>query len=267
MKKEPIITNTEQASKEFVKLINSFGYKYDRYQVFMDFCEIAMITLRQPFERSDELEKRYFELIKQYSEDEVDRFAQLLTMVIHGLTFRHCDFLGKCFHELELHNKNAGQFFTPYNISSMMAQMTFNIDDLKAHIKEKGYITLNEPTCGSGGMVIAVDEHMKAHDINPAEHLYVVAQDIDFKVCCMCFIQLALLGVPACIIYGNTLMLEIRQAWYTPVFHLNGWGQRLAAHDQSLESKPTPEAQPEPEMQLIPEPEIETNYIQQAFNF
>jgi hypothetical protein len=43
----------------------------------------------------------------------------------------------------------------------------------------------------------------------------------------MCFIQLALLHVPAVVVVGNSLTLEERSHWFTPAHVVGGWERRL----------------------------------------
>lgn len=52
--------------------------------------------------------------------------------------------------------------------------------------------------------------------------------DIDPMVADMAFIQLALLGIPAKVVTGNTLTLQASRVRYTPVYYFNDWEGRLA---------------------------------------
>ncbi|MCX7258096.1 MAG: N-6 DNA methylase, partial [Polaromonas sp.] len=62
------------------------------------------------------------------------------------------DVLGPLYMMLELENSNAGQFFTPPDIAELMARLTCN-DELKA--LSEPFVTVSEPACGAGGMVLA----------------------------------------------------------------------------------------------------------------
>jgi hypothetical protein len=63
---------------------------------------------------------------------------------------------------------------------------------------------------------------------NPSEQLYATCTDIDPMVADMAFIQLALLGIPAKVVTGNTLTLKANRVRYTPVYYFNDWQGRLA---------------------------------------
>ena len=72
----------------------------------------------------------------------------------------------------------------------------------------------------------AVDMLIKAK-YNPATTFFVQAVDVDRVSALMCYIQLALWNVPAEVIVGNSLSLEVREVWYTPAYYLYDWKNRL----------------------------------------
>ena len=202
------------------------------------------MSLRQPFEKSPENEQRYHEILKRYPEKATIAFADLLGIVVLALEEQPRDFLGECYHALELHNQYKGQFFTPYHVSMAMAEIA--LQGIEDHIKAKGYVTLNEPCCGSGAMVIAAYEMLKKRKINPTSSMWVVAQDIDHKCCCMAYIQMTLLAIPGVVVWGDTLILENREQWLTSGFYLYPWSSRLKKEiKQKEESVHLEEKQPE----------------------
>ena len=81
-------------------------------------------------------------------------------MLVNHLEKCPHDVLGDIFHELELHNERKGQFFTPFPICQMMAKMTLgeNAQDI---ITKKGFVTLSEPACGTGAMIIAATQELQ----------------------------------------------------------------------------------------------------------
>ena len=129
------------------------------------------------------------------------------------------DILGAVFHDLELHNKYKGQFFTPQSIADMMAQ----ISGVQEPPEGKNYIMLCEPTCGSGVMVISAAKVLLKEKKSPAANMVALACDLDFKCTCMAYIQLSLYGIPAVVEHANTLTCEVFSRWYTPVYLWNGW--------------------------------------------
>ena len=152
------------------------------------------------------------------------------------------DFLGKIFMELGLSNDSSGQFFTPYNVCQMMAEMT--IGNVVPQVKERGYITINDPACGAGAPLIAgvhaaAKPLMKA-GFNWQNHILVTAQDIDYTVALMCHIQLSLLGVAAYIKVGNTFTEPmcskdtLENYWFTPIYCSEVWTIRRLFKGKTL---------------------------------
>ncbi|ELT2938103.1 SAM-dependent DNA methyltransferase, partial [Salmonella enterica] len=51
--------------------------------------------------------------------------------------------------------------------------------------------------------------------------------DIDPIAADMAFIQLSLLGIPAEVVTGNTLTMQLNRVRYTPVYYINNFEKRL----------------------------------------
>lgn len=214
----------------FIKEFNNLARHNHRYEVFRDFVTVAALSvhnsLRGP--RYDELEAEYLQIARRYERDELEGFARLLGILVALLDAEPRDILGQLYMNLELGNTNTGQFFTPPEISELMAQLTYG-DELKT--LNKPFVTLCEPACGAGGMVLAFVKVMLSHGHNPAERLWVQAQDVDRTAALMCYVQLALWHVPGAIVVGNTLANESREVWYTPAHHLGFWNTKLKRRD------------------------------------
>lgn len=177
----------------------------------------------------------YLKRIQKYSKKEQELFPQLAAEVVLALEKKpEQDFLGKIFMELNLSNDSGGQFFTPYNVCQMMAEMT--VGDVVAHVEKHGYITINDPACGAGATLIAA-VHAAAKPLSEAgfnwqNHVLVTAQDIDYTVALMCYIQLSLLGTAAYIKIGNTFTEPMGSAdtlenyWFTPMYFSGVWSAR-----------------------------------------
>ena len=85
-------------------------------------------------------------------------------------------------------------------------------------IAERGFITLQEPASGAGGMVLAATDVLEARGIDPRSALYVEALDVSSLCFKMTYRQLALRGIPAMVRHANTLSLEIFESAHTPAF-------------------------------------------------
>src|SRR5206468_2986523 len=150
------------------------------------------------------------------------------------------DVLGKTFMELELANKDAGQFFTPYSLCQAMARMSVD-DGIKSAIEQRGFVTVSDPACGGAATLIAFCEAVREAGLNPQTQVHVTAQDVDIRCVHMAYVQLSLLNIPAVVVCGNSLTLEERSRWYTPAHILGGWNWRLrAGRTDAKPDEPTP---------------------------
>ena len=68
-----------------------------------------------------------------------------------------------------------------------------------------GYCEIYEPSCGAGGMIIALASVLQRRGINYQRCMRVVAQDLDWRSVYMCYLQLSLLGIRATVVQGDTL--------------------------------------------------------------
>lgn len=198
--------------ENLLNLIQQLGRKHDNLRVFQDFVEIAACSLSRPFINRED---RYFAIYSRYTDDEMQIFHQMGQILLNELECEPQDILGQCYMQLELANKQRGQCFTPLSIGNLMANVLFNQE-----IKQHGYYTLNEPTCGSGALIIAFCENMRKKGYNPQTQLRVLAQDIDLKSVQMCFVQLSLLGISAQINHANPLTGEVMDSYFTPFYYL-----------------------------------------------
>lgn len=216
--------------KAICKLFDACQYRHDRYTLFSDFVEAAAISLSNSVDltQNQAREARYMEIVGRYDRDVIDTFPRIFAEVTLAMEAQTCDVLGHVFGELGLANAARGQFFTPYSVCRMMAAMTADTCP-QERIAKEGFLTLCEPVCGAGAMVIAACETLREAGINYQRHLHVTAIDIDPRAVHMAYIQFALLHIPAVVIIGDSLAGTTRELWYTPAHILGGWNAKLAA--------------------------------------
>lgn len=213
--------------KKFQSCFRSLAQKHDGCRAFSDFVDLASIAIRQSIHFDTKEEKRYLELIKQYSREEAQVFPELLAIVTCALEKESCDFLGSVFHALELNSKEMAQYFTPYDISRFIGRIVFSAEDATRSVKEDGYLTVNDPCCGAGGFLIASAETFKELNFNPHTQLLVTGEDISHVAVGMTYIQLSLLGIPAIVSRRNTITQENFCTHYTPMFFWQDWPNRI----------------------------------------
>ncbi|MBR8359587.1 N-6 DNA methylase [Burkholderia vietnamiensis] len=237
--------------REFVQMIKAFSYGQHTHTVFADFVELAALSISNSVDRSqfEAREKRYLEIVGKYKPEDVERFPRMLGALT--LSFEHrmgvsekagpgaipvfdgmTDVLGETYMMLELGNSRAGQFFTPYHVSRLMAMMTTG--DGGPGIAQHGFIRLQEPACGAAGMVIATAESLAAAGHNYQQTMHATCIDIDPVCVHMAYLQLSLLHIPAIVVHGNTLTGEVWDTWYTPAHIMGGWRWKLRRRQREL---------------------------------
>lgn len=217
--------------KEFLSSFRRLTYHHQSWRVWSDFVEMAACAISNRVDRAnyDTREKRYMEIIRLYDRAEIEELPKLLACVAGALEENpRQDFLGTVFQELELSNHWKGQFFTPYHVCELMAEL--QAGDIAEKVQEKGYVTVNDPACGAGALLIAFANVAKARRVNFQQQVLFVAQDIDPTAAHMCYIQLSLLGCPGYVIVGDTLsrpgLHPENEVWYTPMWFADVWRLR-----------------------------------------
>ena len=232
--------NSSQNSKEIIRLIELIGRKHGSWKVFEDFLAMSSIAVSNSLDwiHCEEREQQYLSIVKRYTKEELNLFPEMLALLVNELELYAelpQDLLGPMFHELELHNKYKGQFFTPVSVCEAMGMMTLGNCDQK--LTDKGFLTVGEPATGSGAMVLGFAKAMKQNGYDFHRHLVVTATDIDLKCVYMCYLQLSLYGIPAVVIHGDTIQMKEWSRWYTPVYLLDGWMWRQECGNSEQSSK------------------------------
>jgi len=217
--------------KQFLSIFNETARYHHRHKVFRDFITLASVSIHNNILFDERLEQEYMETVCQYEAEDTERMARLLAEVVMGLEAGSCDFLGSLYMSLELGESARGQFFTPFCISRMMAEM--QLGELDRMLKEKPFVTVYEPACGSAGMLLAIAEVVREKGFNPTRHLWVSCTDIDPVASGMAYIQLSLMGVAGEVVTGNALNGERRTVMYTPAHWIGNWSFRLRENELS----------------------------------
>lgn len=212
---------------EIVKRVRGMAYNHDPRTIFADFCEMYALAISQPFNQLNKplwerREEQYLRTVRRYSKSEVRGFLGIRDAVVEALEMSGVDVLGSAYEELEVANKDAGQFFTPYHLCELIAELTVD-EAMVEKARDEGFITIAEPACGAGAMIIAVANIMRAKGLNPQRQLHITAIDKSATAAYMCYIQLSLLGIPASVWIGNTLSMEMQERFLTPMHMMGGW--------------------------------------------
>ena len=264
MKMKPI-TTSEEAEQEFLRIFSALSQRYSSWGVWQDFVFMGAAAIANAVDKRPGIwhkrENEYLSIAKKYKKSELSEIIQLFALTVTALTLNPAqDFLGKLYMRLELSNHWHGQFFTPWHISELMA-MVIAGEDLKERIAASGYISVNDPACGAGGMMLAFANVCVSQGVNYQESVLFVGQDVDPVVAKMCYIQASLLGCAGYVIIGNTLTEPAEgttlspsykrpeSLWFTPLYYLPVWETRRELEKAELfgrkEAAHTPEKPPE----------------------
>lgn len=208
--------------KDILKALDSFEYIRDKKQVFLDAVEFnaLMLSVKTDDYRLDERLERAQNIYADYKDNERDfknfkAVSDGIYTMLSGIIDDFGDHLGEIYMELSGKNKHAGQFFTPYNVSKMMAMIALGNKPNGERI-----FTLNEPACGSGGMVIAAADVWTEQGFNYTDNALVVANDIDRNCVLMSYLQISFTGMPAVIKHQDTITQKTWDRFITPAFAL-----------------------------------------------
>ncbi|MDC9591679.1 SAM-dependent DNA methyltransferase, partial [Xenorhabdus sp. XENO-10] len=185
---------------EFISLFKQTARYHNRHQVFRDFCNCTMAAIHNKYCFSEELEQFYLKTIKKYEREDVGRIVKLFSYTVLALAEEPCDFLGSVFMRLELGDKDLQQFFTPWGVARMMAEI--QLHDAAGLLQTQPFVTFFEPACGAGCMTLAAAEVLRGQGYDPMCSLWVSAIDIDPLAAVMAYIQLSLTCIPAAVTIG-----------------------------------------------------------------
>lgn len=209
--------------------------------VFTDFCRIVACSLALQTR-----EEEYLEVIRPYSKEQLHQFSEALALLIQEMEAKpFTDCLGNYYLEVAAHSskQTRGEFYTPQEISRLMARITIDAD---AAIGKNHPITVNEPACGAGGMVLAVAELFAPKHV---DLLRVTCQDINPVAADMTYINTSLWGIPAKILLGSSIGRKSpRQIWKNIHWYRVGEDQRQSLLQIQKElCQPSSESLPESE--------------------
>lgn len=219
--------NNVPTVNEILKILEKGLYKVNAHEFLSDVFECGAIAISNRFDMTQyqEREKRYLQIIKKYEPDMQQLIADVFAKIFLLLTQQtnplvgFNDYLGELYMKSETSNSKAGQFFTPYCVSRLCAEVSINEKAITEAMEQDRILTLSEPACGAGGMIIAAaDVLYNKYHFNFARNLIVECSDIDSRCVHMTYLQLGLAGIPAVIFRRDTISMETWERWETPAY-------------------------------------------------
>ena len=191
---------------DFRKILERLSHRHDTRRIFDAFVRFAACAVA-----TQTREAEYLEEAKRWEASELDTFAEALAaLIIEMEASPFEDIIGGYYIEFALSSKGQqwnGEFHTPKTICDMIARIV--VGDMSS-LPADGPITLCEPACGAGAMILSFAE---ACSPEVRRRLRVTAIDINRTACDMTFINTTLWGIPTRVIHGNTLSNEYWSAW------------------------------------------------------
>jgi type I restriction-modification system DNA methylase subunit len=238
LKKVKILHKSGQEHRDtLIKLFDRFQHRFNIWQVWDDFIYMSATAFSQPCQWVQERENEYLRRINRYPAELQQLFPDMLAEIVMAFEQEgFSDILGELYMMLNLGNHWRGQYFTPYEICLMMAKMS--AENPAEEIEKQGYISVSDPACGSGAMLIAFVQNSMECGVNYQRDVLFVGQDVDPVVARMCFISLSLLGCPGYVIVGDVFTQPAvghvlspvsnngSDIWFTPMFFSNTWQYR-----------------------------------------
>ena len=287
---------------EFIKKFEGLSGRYSVRQIWEDWVVMSAISISNTVDHvhAPEREKHYMTLAGKYKPQELKVFAELFVDFIQAMDANpDQDFLGEMYMAVGMGNEHAGQFFTPYCVCKCMAKMT--APDIPDEVEKKGFLSVCDPACGAGALLVAFANECLLQKVNYQTSVLFVAQDIDYLVGCMCYLQLSIIGCPGYVKIGDSLArpstshdprglipCDDGNIWYTPFYFREEWHTRRLAAQMALffsrlqtipEAKESPEIvepaplqplpapePPDPPVAISPEPELPVEAEETAYS-
>lgn len=205
------VSKADMKHTELQKAVLSMAGRYSAYEIFTDWIEVSALAMANSTciiqnKHWQTREEKYKTIMNKYSHEEQIKFCEMLAWFVEDIEENPRDVLGEAFMRGGMGADAAGQFFTPFNISLMMAEV--NIEKYT-----DGDMKVLEPSCGSGGGIIAMAVALKNKGINYQQVMKVVAQDLDWRCVYMCYLQLSYMGIDAICVQGDTLLDPYREGY------------------------------------------------------
>jgi len=166
---------------EFAKLLEASTLgRATVWDGFVSFLELSYLSLSQGSRRLVGMElgegERRFEEVKSRVHS-YEKMPEAMAVMVSSLEDDRYDFLGSVAAELGLLSKWGGQFFTPRSLCRVTALMVLGDD--KPNIFNR--LTVCEPACGAGAMVIELSSILRDRGFFPW-HYWVDCTDVDTKM-------------------------------------------------------------------------------------
>lgn len=202
--------------------IKKLGNRYGTHEAFRDVVICCAYALANNVDFKDSREKEYLRVISKYTDEEKQLFPKILVSLFNEYATAETptDILGDIYEKLNLTKKGAAQFFTPLSVCEMMAKVIIDKNGSKKSVEEHGYVSVSDPSCGSGRNIYAAYSELLENGIDNKDIL-LVGDDLDLTCCCMTYVQLSLMDANAIVHHQDSLTMDRYDTFYTMPFVMN----------------------------------------------
>lgn len=194
--------------------------KSSTVEVFKDFVRMSVCALSAWTREQD-----YLDVAGRYNRHELGEISKALgslTMQMEEHPFE--DLLGEYYQDIasKATRDGRGEFYTPPCISEFMARIAINAEQI---ISRGRAFTVNEPTVGSGGMILQIAKQLAPKEKwapSYVDLMRVTASDISPTACDMSLVNFTMWGIPAEVMHQNSLSMEAWWHWKTIHWHRVG---------------------------------------------
>ena len=206
--------------KQIITQMNHFDGSRSHHVLFCDWCKLMAISISNQVWFEEVREREYLRLVNTYKPEEIRAFQEMTSLLVLAFETGIDDYLGTIYMKGGMGNGKTGQFFTPFHLAELTAEME------ACNYNDENIIELNEPAAGGGAMILALAKVLHKKGLNYQKMLRVTAQDLDWNSVYMSYVQLSIAGINAVVVQGDTLKGEKPkpyQIMYTPMYVLSGW--------------------------------------------
>lgn len=190
----------------FYKHLSQAAGQFSPRDLFREFVAMVACSLSMGW-REDE----YLQSVRHLKAPEITACVEAFGLLVDEMEAHpYEDLLGPVWMDLSAGTRNwSGEFYTPRDVCTASARTMLGED-----LPEDRPLTILEPTCGSGNMILAVVEVLAEQKV-PPNRIWVEARDLSKTACDMTYINMSLYGVPGEIVHGNTLSMQEISRWPT----------------------------------------------------
>jgi hypothetical protein len=208
--------------------IEILGSRYGTSRVFFDFLECSAIAISNKVDptRAPQREARYLSIINTYQTlEDRQMLPAMLAELVDALGRTGSDVLGPISAVIGLASLRLKQVWSPFDLCLIMAQQKLaqDRDQIAATIRSREFLSLREPACGPGTMILAFAQAFAEIGYDPHVQLHYEAFDLAPWCVHMTYIQASLMGIPAAVMLGDSRSGVVQEYWYTPMHILGGW--------------------------------------------